>query len=66
MAQRVEMEEDEGSGFRGSVTPQKFWQIMVDNAAEFFALYGENSTKDTIKDKFIEIDEDFGAVFLED
>ena len=36
MALRVNEEDDDGSGMRGALPPQFFWQIIVANEEEFF------------------------------
>ena len=66
MASRTQDVADSGSGFRGSVSPQLFWQIITAESKPLLDLYNASANKDELKAKFDEVDEDFSASFFDD
>ena len=66
MVSKVGQIDDEGGDYRGSVSPQQFWEIICDNSGPFFELFNKRSDKDAFITKFEGKDEDFCECFFKE
>ena len=66
MVSKVEQIDDEGGDYRGSVSPQQFWQIICADSKAFLDLFNATADKDGLVAKFNAIDEDFTAVLFDE
>ena len=66
MVSKVGQVDDEGGDYRGSVSPQQFWQIICGNSKPFLDLFNATADKDGLIAKFKAIDEDFTDVLFDE